>query len=110
MLFKLIFNSISYKSLFKSLGKTKIFFEAHDAYINSIAELPNGNIISASNDTTLKIWNVKTFQCIKTLEGHTDCVSSVLVLSDENIVSCSKNNEFKFWSIKDTLNALRHFT
>jgi WD40 repeat protein len=107
MLFELILNSISYKSLFKSLGKTKIVFEAHGLNINSIAKLPDGNIILASNDKTLKIWNVKTFQCIKTLEGHTDCVYSVLVTTDENIVSCTKNNELKFWSIKDDFKCIK---
>jgi WD40 repeat protein len=108
MLFELILlNSISYKSLFKSLGKTKFFLKAHNARIFSIAKLPDGNIVSASNDTTLKIWNVKTFQCIKTLRGHMRCVSSVLVLSDENIVSFSTNNEFKFWSIKDDFKCIK---
>jgi WD40 repeat protein len=108
MLFKLILlNLISYKSLFKSLGKTKIFFEAHDVNINSIAKLPDGNIISASNDKTLKIWNVKTFQCIKTLEGHTDSVSSVLVHSNENIISCSKNNELKFWNLEYSFKCIK---
>jgi WD40 repeat protein len=102
MLFELILlNYISYKILFKSLGKTKFFFKAHSASVCSIAKLPDGNIVSASGDVALKIWNVKTFQCIKILGGYKGCISSVLVLSDENIVSCSTNNELKFWSIKD---------
>jgi WD40 repeat protein len=107
MPFELILNCITYKSLFKFLGKTKILFEAHYVNINSIAKLTDGNLISASNDTTLKVWNVKTFQCIKTLEGHKGSISSVLVLSDENIVSCSTNNEIKFWSIKDNFKCIK---
>ena len=37
----------------------------------SVAILPDGNAISASADNTLKVWDLKTGQCVMTLQGHT---------------------------------------
>jgi len=36
---------------------------------------PNGRrVVSASFDKTLKVWNVKTGECVKTLQGHSSFV------------------------------------
>ena len=36
---------------------------------------PDGRrVVSASNDKTLKVWDVATGKCVATLEGHTDDV------------------------------------
>ena len=51
--------------------------------------LPDGKAISASRDKTLKVWDLKTGQCVMTLQGHTDSVISVAILPDGNAISAS---------------------
>jgi WD40 repeat protein len=106
-LFEVTLKSINYENLFKSFGKSRIVLEGHSDAINSLAILPNGYIISASDDTTLKIWNIRTSQCIKTLEGHNGRVSSLLIHSNGNIISYSKERELKFWDIQDDFKCIR---
>jgi WD40 repeat protein len=33
---------------------------------------PNKGLISCSVDRTIKLWNLKTFTCMRTLHGHSD--------------------------------------
>jgi platelet-activating factor acetylhydrolase IB subunit alpha len=58
----------------------------HDHSISSIRFIPSGaagaplsgnTLVSASRDKTLKIWDVTTGYCLKTLKGHTDWVRAV---------------------------------
>jgi len=45
-----------------------------------VETLSNERIISVSDDQTIKIWNVKTGDCLKTLEGHKDSVLCIKIL------------------------------
>ena len=56
-------------------------------------------IVSGSFDSTVKIWSVRSGECLKTLEGHSDGISSVAINGDI-IVSGSGDNTVKIWSIK----------
>ena len=53
--------------------------------MTSLAILPDGRIISGSNDNSIKIWNSETGICEKTLIGHTsvsdddDCSKIIIV-------------------------------
>lgn len=58
----------------------------HDHSISSIRFIPSGaagapmsgnTLVSASRDKTLKIWDVTTGYCLKTLKGHTGWVRAV---------------------------------
>ena len=38
---------------------------------------PDGRrVVSASDDNTLKVWNIETGECVATLEGHSQPVRS----------------------------------
>jgi|GEM_PF-4779207 len=70
--------------------------EGHTATVNGVAV--SGELaISASSDTTLKVWNWQTGEQIRTLEGHTAAVIGVAV-SDEFVVSTSNDNTLKVWN------------
>ncbi len=47
-------------------------------WVIAIAVLPDGRIVSGSNDKTLRIWNSGNGVCLKKLEGHTK-VSDVAI-------------------------------
>jgi WD40 repeat protein len=79
----------------------------HHSRINCCAFLPDERIITGSDDSTLKIWNIKTgfsntsCKCELTLEGHTDSVEMCRVLSDGRIISASLDNTLKIWNIQN---------
>jgi F-box and WD-40 domain protein 1/11 len=50
--------------------------EGHGAAVNAIQILDN-QIVSASGDRQVKIWNVKTGECIKTISGHNKGIACV---------------------------------
>ena len=47
----------------------------HAHPVSSAAWSPDGQkIASGSWDNTIKIWDVETYECLKTLRGHTETV------------------------------------
>jgi U3 small nucleolar RNA-associated protein 13 len=50
-------------------------FEGHETSVLRVAFVTSGmQLISASSDGLLKLWNIKTGECVNTFEGHTDKV------------------------------------
>ena len=83
-----------------------------------VAVLPNGRVVSGSDDNTLKVWDVSSGQCLQTLSGHTDSarrrrlvaprvdrsstprraqVTCVAVLPNDCVVSGSEDDTLKVW-------------
>jgi WD40 repeat protein len=73
----------------------------HQGSIEAIAITADGSrIISASRDTTLRVWNASTGTLIRTLTGHEDAVTGVSVLGDgESAASISGDGSLRVWNI-----------
>jgi WD40 repeat protein len=71
--------------------------DGHNSAVTSVAALPNGDIVTGSNDETAKIWDPNTGRVIKTLTGHNNWVASVAVLANGDIVTGSWDNTVKIW-------------
>jgi len=71
----------------------------HSSIVTSVAFSPDGKqIISGSNDNTVKLWDVATGRIIRTLSGHTHYVFSVAFSPDgRQILSGSWDNTIKLW-------------
>jgi WD40 repeat protein len=55
-----------------------ITLKGHTSWVRALVELKECKLATASNDNTLKIWDLKSNNCIKTITtGHT---SSILCL------------------------------
>jgi len=55
--------------------------------ITCLLDLSNGDIVSGSLDTTIKIWDHSNGKCKWTLKGHTHAVIVLLELTDGHLVS-----------------------
>jgi WD40 repeat protein len=70
--------------------------------IRSVSFSPDGRTFaSGSEDNTIKLWNTKTGELIKTLPGHTGLIWSVSFSPDgETLASGSEDNAIQLWNVK----------
>ena len=47
----------------------------------------------------IKIWDLSTGKCLKTLKGHSCGVRKLTMLKSGHLVSCSEDRKIKFWHI-----------
>ena len=77
----------------------------HSGYINSVAITPDGKYIVSGagfllDDNTIKLWDIKSGEEIRTFEGHSNSVNSVAITPDgKYIVSGSHDKTIKLWDI-----------
>ena len=69
--------------------------EGHNDGIYGAIQLQNGDILSYSVDTTLRIWDINTFKCKAILEGHNDSPGGVIQLKNGDILSYSYGRGFE---------------
>jgi WD40 repeat protein len=71
----------------------------HDDAVNCVIQLTDGRLVSGSRETTLRIWDTISGNCLMTLQGHTYGVNSVTQLTDGRLVSSGEDNSFRIWNI-----------
>ncbi|SPO01004.1 probable sulfur controller-2 protein [Cephalotrichum gorgonifer] len=56
----------------------------HEDWVNQVRmDLPSQTLFSASDDCTIKMWDMETKQCIKTYTGHLGQVQQLILLPDD---------------------------
>ncbi|MCB0034524.1 MAG: hypothetical protein KDE51_10915 [Anaerolineales bacterium] len=75
----------------------------HAGNIFSLALSPDGQrLVSASNDCTVKIWDMVNGQLLYSLVGHNDAVNKVLITPDgQKVISAARDGLLGVWSITD---------
>ena len=79
------------------------FFEAyHNSTINLILHTKTENIITASEDATIKVWNKD--RNYTTLIGHEDSVNTLIEIGKKYIASGSSDASIILWELTDNYN------
>ncbi|XP_067948021.1 F-box/WD repeat-containing protein 7-like isoform X2 [Watersipora subatra] len=68
----------------------------HDDHVITCLEFSGNRIVSGSDDNTLKVWDVETAQCLRTLVGHTGGVWSSQ-MRDNIVISGSTDRTLRVW-------------
>lgn len=76
-------------------GKTQIILKSHTDTISCVATLPDGRIVSGTDDNTLIIWEPKGKELI--LSGHNDFIVSILVFPDGKRIASLTDGDIKIW-------------
>ena len=74
----------------------------HNHWVNAVAITPDGKqLVSAADDQTLKVWDLRTGQELHTLRGHGNAVHAVAITPDgEQTVSASTDQTLKVWDLR----------
>lgn len=77
--------------------------EAHADAVNAVTLSLNGvYAVTASEDNTLKLWDLASGQCMRTFAGHGDSVESVALSHDGQLVlSGSRDRTVRLWQVRD---------
>ncbi len=77
--------------------------KGHSDLVNGVVVTPDGkSAVSASQDQTLKVWDLETGRVLRTLEGHSDSVFCVAVTPDGKwAVSASRDATLKVWDLEN---------
>ncbi|MCZ6764560.1 MAG: hypothetical protein O7C63_06465 [Alphaproteobacteria bacterium] len=80
--------------------KERLVFRGHQGWVLSAAFSPDGaRIVTASLDSTARIWDAKTGAEITVLRGHEDKVISAAFSPDgARIVTASRDNTARIWN------------
>ncbi|OJJ40280.1 hypothetical protein ASPWEDRAFT_47150 [Aspergillus wentii DTO 134E9] len=81
----------------------------HDHSVSAVRFIPSGAagspisgnlLVSASRDRTLRIWDVTTGYCVKTLQGHVDWVRDVVPTIDGRFLFSAGNDQIpRLWDV-----------
>ncbi|QLE51895.1 serine/threonine protein kinase [Nostoc sp. C057] len=77
-------------------------FKGHSSDVNSVAFSPDGTTLgSASDDKTIKLWNLASGEEIHTLEGHSNWIWTVAFSPDsKTLASGSADKTIKLWNVE----------
>ena len=85
-------------------------FNQHTDTVRSIqVDEKSNKLITSSDDMTIKIWNLETGECLKTLNNqHKNWITSVLMIQNSKFISGSWDKTIKLWDLNsfECLNTL----
>ena len=74
----------------------------HTDRISDICNMREGHVITGSWDTTVRMWDVRSGECIQILEGHTGDVFCVHLHSSGYLLTGSGDGTVRIWDITST--------
>ena len=75
-------------------NKSTFLLRGHTDWVNDVkVDAASRTVLSASDDLTVRLWDLDTKQCIKTFEGHTGQVQQVIALPAEFEFDDNEHNE-----------------
>ena len=83
----------------------------HHQTVRTLAMVDASTAVSGSLDRSLRVWNVSSGACLRTLEGHTDMILCMVVHGDR-VVSGSEDGTARVWSVStgSCLHELRDYS
>lgn len=77
----------------------------HTDLVIKIKYLSNGDIVSESEDKTIRLWNALTFECYDILD-HKESIKDFWIVPDDTIISTSFNDNLIIWKLRSDFTVL----
>lgn len=77
--------------------KCVAILKGHVTRVRSVACFADVRVVSASDDRTIRVWNLARQSCVRTLKGHQGPVRMVQTMKDGRIASCSDDGSVCVW-------------
>ena len=89
--------------------KIDAILKGHSNAVAYLTLLDNKKLLSASDDLTMKIWNLyqKKYPCEYTISAHDSQIEKTIQLSKDRIASCSSDKTIKIWKDSPPYNLLK---
>lgn len=90
------------KKLSRSFECLENTVKGHKGSVNCIEEIPDSNLIATgSEDKIIKLWDVYSGTCVKTLCGHKLSIRDLSIVPDSNILLSASTDGYVFgWDIE----------
>ncbi|MDQ7026951.1 MAG: protein kinase [Anaerolineae bacterium] len=77
-------------------------YEGHQGGVTQVAYSPDeSQVMSVSQDSTMKLWDVATGEVLRTYEGHEQWVRGVVWLPNgERVITASNDGTLKLWDVE----------
>ncbi|MEO0803827.1 MAG: hypothetical protein AAFY57_16340, partial [Cyanobacteria bacterium J06642_2] len=93
--------SLLWSILLAALASWILFFQwqGHTDWVRGVALTEDGRAVSASDDSTLRVWDLDSGETLQTLTGHTGPVLGVALTEDGRAVSASDDSTLRVWDL-----------
>lgn len=82
----------------KAMAEASVALRGHNGRIVSMCFSPDSkSVLSCSEDSTARIWEVKTGRLLRTLSGHKDRITSCAFSPDGKMIATSSKEELRIW-------------
>jgi WD40 repeat protein len=71
----------------------------HTSIVYTVVRINSNQLATASNDTTIKVWDITTNNIVNTLYGHMAAVTTLAVLPDGYLASGSTDMNVMIWNL-----------
>ena len=78
--------------------KSQMTLPGHDDSVMSVVWKGNMNLVSASLDRSLTLWDLETQKTVKTYQGHSRGVSSACILNTGEMVTAGQDQSVRVWN------------
>ncbi|XP_013407329.1 E3 ubiquitin-protein ligase RFWD2 [Lingula anatina] len=93
--YHLAFGSADHCVHYYDLRNTKVplmTFKGHRKAVSYVKFVNSSDLVSASTDSQLKLWNVNKPQCVRTFRGHVNEKNFVGLATDGDYIACGSEN------------------
>ncbi len=91
---------IKFWNIDDNMSLLKTVSELNLGYVSCLLATLDGDLIAGFGNGTIKIFNLKTFVCVKTLKDHLSHVWCIILFGSDKFISSSSDRKINIWDME----------